>query len=222
MIKASCICGFCGNLDDLKTTSRGSKNGRNILMCPKCESSKGLDFAAEDGGLNKPNEKDISSNEKTNEEINLTTKEDFELFKKCITYWIKHFGLYGWDVHLDHRTDKDSLAYTSYNVPNRSVTIVLSKDWDCTKITDIQIDKSAFHEIGELLMMRLRFIAETRFISEEEIGEEVHNIIRILEHVIWKPRIEDLSNRTEAAAKIAKDVIKMQQLEREPILNNMV
>lgn len=213
MIKALCSCGFRGNLDNLRTMNSGGKNSRNILICPKCESSNGLNFAVEDGGLNKPNERDISYNEKTNEKINLTTKEDFELFKKCIRYWIKHFGLYGWDVHLDHQTDKDSLAYTSYNVPNRSVTIVLSKDWSCTKVTDIQIDKTAFHEIGELLMMRLRFIAEARFISEEEVEEEVHNIIRILERVIWETKVRDFDKRVTDVGKIVEDTVRKNIIE---------
>ena len=106
-----------------------------------------------------------------------------------------------------HQEDDDSLAYTRFNVPNRSISIVLAKNWGDRVVTDIEIDKTAFHEVCELLMMRIRFIAEARFLTDEETGEEIHNIIRILENVVWEPKLEDLSNRIKDASKIVKDVM---------------
>lgn len=204
MIKALCSCGFCGNLDDLKVTGNGGTNGRNILICPECESSEGLDFVGDGSELIKVAK---DSHSKNIDEENLTTKGAFELFKKCVMYWIKHFGLYGWDIRLLHQEDEDSLAYTKFNVLNRSASIVLSKNWGDRIVTDIEIDKSAFHEVCELLMMRVRFAEEARFVSTEKMGEEIHTIIRTMEHLIWEPKLRDLSDRIKKASKIVEDVV---------------
>lgn len=201
MIKALCSCGFCGNLEDLKiaTPHEGSKNR---LICPECELSIGLDFAEEGVAVSKGHKDIAVSKDGGGEEKNLTSQEDFELFKKCVMYWVGQFGLYGWDIRLLHQEDEDSIAYARYNVPNRLVSIILAKNWDDKVVTDVQIDKAAFHEVGELLMMRLRFIAESRFITEEEIGEEIHGIIRILENVVWIPKVKDFSNIVHAAVEM--------------------
>ena len=80
------------------------------------------------------------------------------LVKKSIDKFNKHFELISARTISEKRAeDEDSLAYTRYNVPNRSINIILAKNWDDKVVTDVQIDKTAFHEVGELLMMRLRY-----------------------------------------------------------------
>jgi hypothetical protein len=197
-MKIICDCGSSGDMEDLEKIE--GKVGTE-LRCPVCKSSSGLHFVKEDSdGI----PKDIEADEKPGNYK--TTTENFELFKKCVGYWLKFYGLYGWDLRFLHQEDDDSLAYTSYNILNRSASVILAKEWD-RPVTDRELDKIAFHEVGEVLLLRLRHIAEARFISDEETGEEIHNIIRILENVIWKPKMDNFVGRVSSAEKIASDTI---------------
>lgn len=119
-------------------------------------------------------------------EINKTTENDFKLLEKEGKKWIAFFGLKGWEINFLHKNDDlDSLGYTKFNYTNRIADVVLCKDWGKRKVTEKEIKKTAFHEICEVLMYRLRYIAESRFITDVETNEEIHNIIRILENTIF-------------------------------------
>ena len=119
--------------------------------------------------------------------MNKTNPEDFEKFKHFVNHWINFFGLYNWEINFGHKEDDESMAYTTYNILNRHVRVVLAADWGEHIVTEAELDKTAFHEVCEILFLKLRYIAEARFISDEETGEEIHNVIRTLEKVVWKP-----------------------------------
>jgi hypothetical protein len=118
--------------------------------------------------------------------MNNTTKEDFEKFKKFTMYWVDFFGLRNWEVEFDHKEDDTSMAYTTFNVLNRNVMIVLAMDWGERKVTDEELDKTAFHEVCEVLLLKIRYIADARYIMDEDIGSEIHDVIRVLENVVWR------------------------------------
>jgi len=129
----------------------------------------------------------VKEEDKPKEE-NHTTKEQFELFKSECKKWIKELGLIGWDVSFKHdgeKNDRGWLGWCSTNCVGRSATIGLCKDWKGVEIDDYQVKRTAFHEVCELLMSRFDTIARTRIIGPDEIDEERHNIIRIMENMIW-------------------------------------
>jgi hypothetical protein len=123
-----------------------------------------------------------------------TTEEHFELFKLECAIWLDIFGLKGWKIEYLHdgadNTKERDLAWTSCHTVGRVATIGLQKDWLSTEPTEYRIRQTAFHEVCEVLLDRLETIANTRIIGPDEIREETHNIIRILENVVWKPTIE--------------------------------
>lgn len=136
--------------------------------------------------------------------INVTTKEDFEKFKEFIIYWIDFFGLRNWEVEFGHAEDDTAMAYTKFNVPNRNITIVLATDWGERKVTNEELNKTAFHEVCEVLLLKVRYIADARYIHDEDIGSEIHDVIRILENVVWQPKYE--ADNSLSMAKLRKDL----------------
>jgi hypothetical protein len=125
--------------------------------------------------------------------VNRTTAKDFKLFKETAQYWIKRFGLTGWEVYFEHSNDPEfpglawcKVSLSADGLANRTVVLGLEKKWDTNETTVSEIKRSAFHEVCELLFSRFEALAVDRFVQRREIREEVHNLIRIMEHVLFK------------------------------------
>ena len=114
-----------------------------------------------------------------------TTQKHFKLFKKECKKWIKTFGLLNWEVDFIHRLSDEGIASTKYLYDNKWCEISLNKNWVNTKPTNYEIKRSSFHEAMELFLVSIRTIAESRYIKEDDIDPEIHNIIRTLENVIF-------------------------------------
>jgi hypothetical protein len=116
-----------------------------------------------------------------------TTKRHFKLFCDEIRKFIDIFGLVGWEVYFEHKQYLSTeLAVCITDQQGRTCTISLAPKWVALKPTDLEVRKAAFHEVCELLLSRLNRFAKDRFIHESQIDEESHNIIRILERVLWE------------------------------------
>ena len=74
------------------------------------------------------------------------------------------------------------MAITYFDILNRRADIELGNKWD-QEITDKELYKTAFHEVLEILFARIRTIAKSRYITDSETGEEIHNLIRTFEKV---------------------------------------
>lgn len=117
---------------------------------------------------------------------NKLTKEDFENFKGFVVQWMNFFGLHNWEVGFSFKEDPETFAYIEYNILDRTIMVCLSSDWGSVSVTDVKLDKTAFHEVCEILFVELRHLAGERFISPDEITKEIHSVIRTLENTIWK------------------------------------
>lgn len=117
-----------------------------------------------------------------------TTKEDFEYFKECCKKWIDLFELNNWEVHFDHKEDKEARGSIARNLAGYIATIFLAKEWDNTicSITKETLDQVALHEVIHLLLGRIYGVAGARFVSSEELSEAEEETIRKIEHVISK------------------------------------
>ena len=116
-----------------------------------------------------------------------TSKEDYGIFKSECHKWIKRFGLFGWEVFYTHIKEKGNhMAGFDTAWYGRCSTINLSTEISGSIKTDFHIKKSAFHEIIEgLLFARIGFLARDRCTSDLEIEEEIHNLVRVFEEVIF-------------------------------------
>jgi hypothetical protein len=119
-----------------------------------------------------------------------TTSKHFEIFKKECEKWIKIFGLLGHRFYYQHENNENAgncIAYCAFpdNHEDRVFTLGLTKDLGLD-YSIIDLKRSAFHEVMEAFLYRIRNIAGCRYVAPEEIEDEIHNIIRTLENVLWK------------------------------------
>ena len=121
------------------------------------------------------------------EKVYKTTKRHFNVFCAEVIKFIDIFGLMGWEVNFEHRLYlNNAQAVCITDQEGRTCTMALATDWIALKPTDLEVRKAAFHEVCELLLSRLNTFAKYRFVRESQIDEESHNLIRILERVVWK------------------------------------
>ena len=116
-----------------------------------------------------------------------TTKEDFEIFKTECKKWIDYFGLYGWETTYKHEVfEEEYMADCAFSPHIRAAIIRLNAERPGgPNMIESNVKRSAFHEVCELFLGKLTFMAEARFLADGEIEEETHNIIRILENRLF-------------------------------------
>ena len=112
--------------------------------------------------------------------------DPFKYFKECVNRWVDHFGLYNWDVNIHKDEDEydGNLAYTMFNVDNKRADIYLVMDW--VEMDRYGLNKTAFHEVIEVMLADVRHIAGKRYTGPEEIDSAIHSIIRILTAKIFE------------------------------------
>ena len=116
------------------------------------------------------------------------TQKHFDYFKSRCDYWQRQFGATDWEAYFEwtDRKDVEALCKTHYN--DRTVTFMLPKEWHSPGLpTDKNLDKSAFHEIQEVILSDLKVEAEGMGLSEEFLGRLIHQIIRKWENYVFKP-----------------------------------
>lgn len=117
-----------------------------------------------------------------------TTKADFELFKKECLRWKDILGLHGFEFNFNHNgEDRGDFSYCAVNSTNRTVMLELCIKWPGKKYikTDAHIKMSAFHEVCHVFLDLLGSVARYRYISQHEVEEAEHAIIRTLETVLY-------------------------------------
>lgn len=116
-----------------------------------------------------------------------TSPRHFEIFKKECLKWIEIFGLKDWECHFSHDTwDDCNRANLRANITGRIVSINLNPNWENMEINNHEVRKTAYHEICELLLVRLGWLARERTVAEAEVEEEAHAIIRRLENAFFE------------------------------------
>jgi len=107
-----------------------------------------------------------------------TTAEDFEKFKIECKKIIDRLGIYDWWVYYEWEKLEDAQAEYDLNLNSRQVTFRLNKG-----NIDAPIDILAKHEVVEALLLgKLKEMAKHRGYTINDIEEEVHRIVRILEN----------------------------------------
>lgn len=117
-------------------------------------------------------------------------KDPFKYFEECVNLWVSYFGLHNWSVSV-HRDDDGYdgvLAETLSHVENKRADIYLAMDWNGAEMTKYSLNETAFHEVLEVMLAEIRYIAGRRDIRFGEIDSAIHSIIRILTEKIFKKR----------------------------------
>ena len=115
-----------------------------------------------------------------------TTKRHFIIFKKECEKWIKAFGLLGHKFYYTHEEMEGCIAQCTFPKQHEDRVFTLSLNTKLNfKYTIKEIKMSAFHEVMESFLYRIRNIANCRYIAPEEVDDEIHNIIRTLEKTMF-------------------------------------
>ena len=116
-----------------------------------------------------------------------TTKKDFEIFKKECKKWIDYFGLniYRVEFFISKEANGNRGMTKDYN-QLMAVDIIFPEELhDETGIEKIK--SVAFHEVCEVMFMRIRKMAG-KYFDWNLVDREIHTIIRMLENSIYTKR----------------------------------
>lgn len=115
-----------------------------------------------------------------------TTKRQLKIFTDEVHKWINVFGLQGWRIWCLLGDTDGAGANVETDLDQHQAHIRLSQDYEETwGWDDKYLKQYAFHEVCHIWLSRLAHLAEERYVREDEISEEVHNVIRTLENVIF-------------------------------------
>lgn len=118
-----------------------------------------------------------------------TTKKQFKLFQQKCKEWINILGLKDWEIHIEHASlpFETAESYCAFDVDGHNATIVLNVEFkNSTTISDRDINRCAFHEMCHLLFAKFSILACNRFIMKNQLDEEEHAIIRVLENMVFE------------------------------------
>jgi hypothetical protein len=117
----------------------------------------------------------------------MTLKQKINFFKSEAKRFIAIHGLINYAVFFDSDENPECRASCEMPDSNRQLTIGYNETWlrqtdDCDEIS-----KTAYHEVIELLLAKLRLMASEKesYYSNVMIDEEIHRIIRLLENIYF-------------------------------------
>lgn len=123
----------------------------------------------------------------------------YSLFKKQVDNYISFFNLKNWETNIN-KTDNDSVFGTCVAFPNDRMAIIqlstvnlkkalieMKEDNHDNDYVRRELSKVAFHEVMELMLFKLRDMAneKEKIIHWDEVDSEIHSIIRTMENVIF-------------------------------------
>lgn len=117
-------------------------------------------------------------------------ERNINYFKERVRYYFfKVFHMYEYELELSEGNDEDIRACMRYHPIECGTGIIeisYSKSWvKGKKLSLNEIDKVAFHEVCEAILCELQQLISARFITEKDIPNAVHRVIRRLENVVY-------------------------------------
>lgn len=119
--------------------------------------------------------------------MNKTTKKQFELFQKEAKKWIDFFGLTEYRIEFFHEDIGIARGRTEDYDHMMACDIKFPTELH-ESTNDDKIKVAAFHEVCEVMLIRLRSLADDYY-SFDIVNREVHSIIRRLENSILKKNL---------------------------------
>ncbi len=114
-----------------------------------------------------------------------TSKAEFNRFKKEFLRWAELLGLQGYKIYFYHEPLEDEYAEIKISEQGKVADVSLS-----SKLSDNEKrmwpgpEVDGRHEAIHLLLNRLTFLGNSRFVGCSEICHEEEKVVRILEKVL--------------------------------------
>lgn len=110
----------------------------------------------------------------------------YQKFVRYCRKWIAKLGALDWQWYFEfEREKKDSLASFSVYEDGKAATITLSGQWEGVRPSERELEISAFHEIYEVTLHRLREMSEGGPSLEKDVEREIHAVVRRMENVLF-------------------------------------
>ena len=114
-----------------------------------------------------------------------TNKKYFEIFKKECQYWIDFFGLTDYRIEFFMSEEINGARGQTEDYKDL-MALDITFPTELHDETGIEkIKKTAFHEVCEGMLMRVREMANQHY-NWELVNKEIHTTIRRLENSIYK------------------------------------
>lgn len=110
-------------------------------------------------------------------------EKNFKKYKDYTDKFIKELGLNSWEIFITMSNKDDgarSIAAMCSRI-GRQMEIKPDKRWLKSNPSDKELEIVAYHEVLEVLLLRIRGMLMVEF-SEERVDEEIHTVIRTLEN----------------------------------------
>lgn len=88
--------------------------------------------------------------------------------------------------HYDDNSEENDFVYTTFNPDNKRADIFLCSNWEISEKIKYELNKIEFHEVSEVLLFKLRYLAGKREYSYDEVDGEIYSVIRILTAKIFE------------------------------------
>ncbi len=111
------------------------------------------------------------------------SKAYFEEFKKEFVDWQERLGLTQYEIEFKHEVMLNKVATLQVNEMGKLVTVKLAKNLNKYRLEE-GAEKHARHEILHLLLNRMRWLGEARYIENDDLQEEWEALVRRLEKVL--------------------------------------
>lgn len=113
------------------------------------------------------------------------SKAYFNEFVASFVGWQEEFGLTQYDVNFFHEYLKDGYAEIHIFEKDKMANVFLTTKIEGNSIkADGGPQTHAKHEAIHLLLNRLRWLGEARYIEQSDLGEEWEALVRRLEKVL--------------------------------------
>lgn len=114
-----------------------------------------------------------------------TTKAQFNAFQKAFRHWQREFGLTEYDIVFEVEDMPNEFATIEADVPNCTALVSFCKYAPAGSVMDTkEAQNTGKHEALHLLTARLRHLAMSRFVAEDEVWQADEQLVRVLEKVI--------------------------------------
>jgi hypothetical protein len=116
-----------------------------------------------------------------------TTRDDYKLFKATFMEWCAKFGLSDWEIQFSWEDAGEPGAMCggiATNTPGRNANVYFAKTWSMP-VTRQDVLRTAVHEFSHLLIANMEHLANSRYVTENEIGQTRESLARRFENAFY-------------------------------------
>lgn len=116
-----------------------------------------------------------------------TSKEHFKIFCDAMDFWLEKFQLTkSWRIYYKHKKLDDILAESDIEYDHHIAVFTLTTDWEekNEKLNTENIQDTAKHEAMHLLIGRLSWYGQARYLLENDISVAEEKLVNTLMNLI--------------------------------------